>query len=137
MAKLVVVENFQFRGALRVRDNYLEISDKDVVAEIKEGKHEESGKWNSGLLNHCDPADEHTRDLIAGKAKPQLSEEEARRFEMDDAKEKEIKRLRGEFDKLGMAFSPKWAMDKLQKELKNAKRKAGAAKELEPKTDKV
>lgn len=135
MANFVVEENFQFRGALRVRDNYLEVPDQVMVEQVELGKHEDSDKYISGLLNHCSPVDDHTRDLIDGKVKPKISASEAREAEAEVVKKKEIKRLRGEFDKLGKAFNPKWAIDKLQKELKLAKKSAGVPVAAKTKKD--
>jgi hypothetical protein len=139
MASFDVKENFQFGGGLRRVDTILTISDMQVIAEVKKGKHEEApnkGKWLSGLLNHCEPADTHTADLIAGKVKPrkEMTDEAAK---LADEKELEIKRLRKEFDDLGIAYNPKWAIDKLQKELKGAKKIAGEQKDNPKKTEKV
>lgn len=137
MAKFNVDENFQFGGGLRVSGTELEISDIQALAEKKKGKHEENKeKWLSGLMNHCTPADTYTEDLLAGKVKPQkeMSNEKA---QLADEKEAEIKRLRAEFDSLGKAYNPNWAMDKLQKELKVAKKMAGEQKEDPKRTEKV
>ena len=136
MAKFNVDENFQFGGGLRISGTILEISDVQALDEKKKGKHDENSKWLSGLMNHCTPTDTHTEDLLAGKVKPQkeVSDEKA---QLVDEKEREVKRLRAEFDSLGVAYNPKWAMDKLQKELKVAKRVAGEQKESPVKTEKV
>jgi hypothetical protein len=141
MANFIVVNNFQFGGAIRVRDNFLEVPDHRVIEEVELGKHEENeDKWMSGLLNHCSPADQHTKDLIAGKAKPLLSAAEEIEAKQEEEKQAEIKRLRGEFDKLGKAYNPRWAIDKLQKELVVARRSApvngtGAGKDAKPKKE--
>lgn len=138
MAEFRVDENFQFGGALRVVDSFLEVADHRVIDEMALGEHEETGKKVSGLLNHCSPADDHTRDLVAGEVKPRPTDVEAQTAEAEKAKEKEINRLRGEFKKLGKAYNPKWAMDKLQKELKIAKRLAAEeTPEPKKKTEKI
>lgn len=125
MAKFIVDENFQFGGSLRRQGASLEVDDFEVMAEQKKGKNDDTGKPMSGLINHCSPADEHTKALLAGKVKPRKDPAAAQKQELEDEKNKEIKRLRGEFDKLGKAFNPKWAIDKLQKELKAAKKETG------------
>jgi hypothetical protein len=142
MASFIVKQNFQFRGALRVRDNVLEVPDHLVVEEVARGEHEDNGKPVSGLLNHCNPSDQHTKDLIAGKVKPQMSAAEEIEASAADEKAAEIKRLRGEFDKLGKAYNPRWAIDKLQKELVIARRSApmtgtGAGKDAKPKKESI
>lgn len=138
MAKFEVEENFQFGGGLRIAGTILEISDTQALTEKGKGKHEDKAKdkWLSGLLNHCSPADGHTKDLLAGKVKPQkeMSDEKA---QLEVEKEREIKRLKAEFDGLGIAYNPKWAVDKLQKELKTAKKRVGEQKESPKKTEKV
>lgn len=125
MAKFFVNENFQFGGSLRRAGATLTVDDFEAVAEQKKGKNEDTGKPMSGLINHCSPDDEHTEDLLAGKVKPKKDPATAQKEELEDAKNKEIKRLREAFKDLGKAFNPKWAIDKLQKELKNAKKETG------------
>ena len=138
MATFIVKENFQFGGSLRRAQASLEVDDFSVLAEKAKGENDETGKPISGLLNHCKPADEHTEGLLAGKIKPKKDPVAAQKEQLEDAKEKEIKRLRGEFDKLGKAYNPRWAIDKLAKELKAAKKEAGDAKKDAPKkTEKV
>ena len=134
MAEYIVEKNFQFRGALRATDKMLEVPDQIVVEQVEMGKHEEdSEKWLSGLLNHCTPADDHTRDLVAGKVKPRRSPLEDSEAKAQDEKDKEIASLRGEFDKLGKAYNPRWAVDKLAKELVVARRSAPAQEDKKPK----
>ncbi|MCK5608529.1 hypothetical protein KAR91_41995 [Candidatus Pacearchaeota archaeon] len=125
MAKFIVNENFQFGGSLRRTGAILEVDDFAVVAEIAKGKKPKgeanAGNPLSGLLNHCSPVDEHTVALLDGKVKPKKDALTAQKEEFEKAKDKEIKRLKAEFDKLGKAYNPNWAIDKLQKELKKAK----------------
>ena len=138
MAKFIVDENFQFGGSLRRQGASLEVDDFSALAEKAKGENEDTHKPISGLINHCSPADDYTEDLLAGKIKPKRDAATAEKEKLKDAKEKEIKRLRGEFDKLGKAYSPKWAIDKLAKELKAAKKEVGDAKKDAPKkTEKV
>lgn len=138
MAKFIVDENFQFGGSLRRAGASLEVDDFATLAEQAKGENEETGKPISGLINHCSPADSYTEDLLAGRIKPKRDAATAEKEKLKNAKEKEIERLRGEFDKLGKAYNPKWAIDKLQKELKAAKKEAGDTKKDAPvKTEKV
>lgn len=137
MAKFIVDENFQFGGSLRRAQASLEVDDFATLAEQAKGENDETGKPISGLLNHCTPADEHTEGLLAGTIKPKRDAAAAQKENLANAKEKEIERLRGEFDKLGKAYNPRWAIDKLGKELKAAKKEAGVAKKDAPKKTEV
>ncbi len=125
MAQFIVEENFQFGGSSRRVGASLEVDDFETLAELKKGDNEDTGKPMSGLINHCRPADAHTEGLLSGKIKPKKDPAAVKKQELEDGKKKEIKRLRGEFDKIGKAFNPKWAIDKLAKELKNAKKETG------------
>ena len=129
MAQFFVVESFQFGGSLRRQGAILTVDDFEAVAEQKRGDNDETGKPLSGLINHCRPNDEHTEDLMAGKVKPKKDPAAAEKQELADEKQREIKRLREAFKSLGKAFNPKWAIDKLQKELKNAKKEVGELKD--------
>ena len=128
MARFIVNENFQFGGALRRTDAELVIDDEMAIAEKKKGINDETGKAISGLINHCTPADEHTEDILSGKIKPRKDPIASEKDRLKDEKDKEIARLRGVFKKIGKAYDPKWAIDKLGKELKKAIKEVGEAK---------
>lgn len=137
MARFIVNENFQFGGALRRTDAELVIDDAMAIAESKKGKNDETGRPISGLLNHCTPADEHTEGILSGKIKPKKDPVVAEKDRLEAEKKREIERIRGEFKKIGKAYDPKWAVDKLGKELKKAIKEVGEAKEDPKKVVKV
>lgn len=137
MAKFTVKENFQFGGALRRIDAELVVGDAMALTEQKKGKNSETGKPISGLINHCTPADSYTEDLLAGKIRPKKDKVVAEKEKLKDEKTQEIARLRAEFKTIGKAYDPKWAIDKLGKELKKAKKEAGEVIEEKKQTETI
>jgi hypothetical protein len=119
MAKLIVNENFQFRGFVHRTDKELEVGDSILKAEVKKGTNKVTGKPVSGLVNHCSPADSHTAKIMGVS----FGEEE----EAPDAltKEEQIDKLRSEFDEIGKAYDPRWGLAKLTSELVKAKKETG------------
>lgn len=120
MAKLNVLRSFQHNGEVYrcgelPEDATITISKAELKAEMDKGKHK-NGRWNSGVLNHCEPADEEARKV--------LGVEEEEEEEIDE--EAEILKLRAEFDKIGKAYDPRWKLVRLTNELKKAKIEVGA-----------
>lgn len=118
-AKFKVLTTFAFKGGVRRSDVILEVSEIVVKEEIAKGVHPETKRHMSGLLNHCVPDDDFTRNLLKGVQgiKLDVTEEEG-----DTDKEEEIKKLRAEFDKIGKSYHPTWRAARLRKELLKAQK---------------
>ena len=116
-AKFKVMNGFIFKGSLRREGIILELSDVIVKQEIKKGNHPDSKKPMSGLLNHCVPADDFTRELVQDVKGIKLDE-----VPDEQSTEEEIEKLRKEFDKIGKAYHPAWRVARLKKELLKAQK---------------
>ena len=133
--KLIVNENFQYRGFRRV-GTILTLASMILVDEFKKGKHPETGKYISGLLEHCSPADKETENflnkLLNGE-KVEVSSKVTANNDSDNGKE--IRDLWAEFETLGTAYDRRWGVDRLRNELKKAKILAGQEKDEQEKTE--
>lgn len=118
-ATFIVKDNFQFDG-LRRAGIVLIVPVEIVRAEIALGKHPETERPISGLLNHCAPADEATEALLTG-----FMETERPVKENPEESVATRKALMEEFDTLGIAFDRRWATERLRNELKKAKKEKG------------
>lgn len=128
--KLIVNENFQFKGVRRAGAT-LTISSDFLEKEIKKGRHENVKRgrhpWLSGLLEHCIPANQSTADFISkvsGKTVEPLKEEHN---EEDDSEE--IMELRAEFEAMGKGYDKRWKLETLRNRLIKAKKETGLQEE--------
>lgn len=121
MPKFLVNELFQYGGLIRRDGQIITITEDALKEEAAKGKHEKTGKFLSGLLNHCVPADEKTAGLIEKLTgvKQEVPEE------MDDKDDDEVTPLRKEFDEMGAAYDPRWGVNKLKRELIKEKKLRG------------
>lgn len=122
MPKFIVKYPFQFGGLVRREESILTIDKSDLEVEMAMGRHPDNGKPISGLLNHCEPADDATAEFVGDfyvqkdKPAPPTWEE----------KEAELAAIRKEFDDIGAAYHPGWTTGRLKKELIRAKKERGA-----------
>lgn len=121
MSEFIVNKNFQFGGMIRRESTILIVSDADLAKEIAKGRHPDSNKPLSGLLNHCSPADDATAKLCRGIC----VSKEVPAAPTDEEKAEELESIRAEFDKMGKAWHPGWTLGRIKKELIKAKKEAG------------
>ncbi len=146
MPKLYILNNFQHKGKVfrtnEDGDAILSLSVGQIKEEIARGKHPTSGKWMSGVLNHCAPADVISRRLILGE-QPDPDEleaelEEAEETETDesegevlpggstpDPEDEEREAIYAEFKRIGKACDKRWKLTTLRNNLAKAKKETG------------
>lgn len=122
MSKFIVNTNFQFGGALRVAGANLTIGDSKVLKEQRKGKHKKTGKPLSGLLNHCEPANDHTVRLLKERKLSSSNEPEDEEGTEEDPEADEKTRLWGQFGELGKAYDKRWNVERLKQELKKVRK---------------
>ncbi len=125
MPKFHVDKTFQFGGDIRQAGSILTISKADLEKEIARGRKDvkqpdgsvkQTGKWLSGLLNHCSPEDDGAAATVAETvAEDEPGDEEAAR----------IATIRAEMDEMGAAWDRRWKLPKLENELVKAKKVRG------------
>lgn len=121
MPKFTANTTFQYANAIRREGSTLTV-DKDMLqVEIDMGKHPDTGRPMSGLLNHCSPADEDTTDLVQGFSQPK---EQALEL-CDEEKAARVKEIQAEMDEMGVAYHPAWKLSRMEKELIKAKKEKG------------
>lgn len=123
MPKFLVNQAFQHAGRVNRAGLLLIVSADELVAEVAKGKHDKTGKWMSGLLNNCAPADDATADLLAeatGEKKVVVPEEES-----EDSQSEAIEDIRAKFTDIGAAYDNRWGLKKLQMELLKAQKMRG------------
>ena len=117
--KLHIVENFQWRGQIyragdKPEDRNININKATLLAEMDKGKHPETGKFLSPVLNHCIPGDEETAEILGGEAPKEEKDEK-----------EEIEAVRAEFDLIGKAYDRRWQLKRLTAELVKAQKETG------------
>jgi hypothetical protein len=134
MATLFVLRSFQYngqmiRGGEMPEDATLTVSDEELERERKRGRHPRTKRWLSPLLNHCQPADNATAQIMG---EPSVSREADSEGETggeglgEHEDESKLEDLRAEFDKIGKAFDRRWGLGRLRRELTKAKKEVGA-----------
>lgn len=125
--KLIVNENFQFRGMHRAGTT-LTVPESVLEAEIEKGKHPNKirgrHRWLSGLLEHCTPANQETSDFIELMTDEKFPPVQESGDEEDHSDE--IRDIRAEFDLMGKAYDKRWQIKRLRDELVKAKREFGS-----------
>ncbi len=125
MAKLIVSENFTHKDVLYRAGAILTVDNAELKSEIDKGFHpKREGRYLSGLMTHCTPADDATAAFISkvtGKEVAAAGEGE----EDAAAVMEEIASLRKEFDAMGAAFDNRWGVPRLKNELIKAKKMRG------------
>jgi hypothetical protein len=121
MAQFIATKSFEFKGAVRREGALLTMDNEDVKKEIALGRHTDTDRPVSGILNHCIPADDATNELCKEFISVQEKEEEP--TEEDIAAR--VKEIQDELDKIGVAFHRGWKLPRLEKELKKAKKEKG------------
>ena len=137
--KLIVSETFQFRGIHR-SGTELTVSATLLKTEIERGKHPEIVKgvesWNSGLMEHCLPANDETAefitDIIAGK--PIMKNTDKKKKKNDS---KAIREIWAEFDLMGKAYDKRWRLKRLTQELTKAKKAVGDIRKAKAKEETI
>lgn len=145
MPKLFIRQNFQFAGKVyRTNEDgneILTIGVSRIKEEIAKGKHPKTGKWLSGVLNHCEPADTLARRLILGEdSDPDEVEAEVAEAEESEHKDpegaviedpeldpesEERQAIYAEFDRIGKAYDRRWKLQTLRNNLVKAKKETG------------
>lgn len=120
MPEFIVREMAQIGGEIRREGSVLTMGKSDVKRELALGKHEKTKKWISAILNHCEPADDETYEMIFGKAPEQ---DEISQEHKDAARTEEI---REEMDALGVSWDRRWQLKRLENELIAARKLKGA-----------
>jgi hypothetical protein len=116
-ATFMVAENFQMgAGAKRVGD-IITVSEGFVEQQIKLGKHPKTKKWMSSVLNHCDPVDDFTAELVG-------VEKKAKEAGPEEIEER-ISAIQKEFDEIKVAFDRRWKLPRYELELMKAKKERG------------
>jgi hypothetical protein len=136
MAKLMVAESFIHKDVRYNAGTILTVSNDDLKAEIAKGFHpnppgkdkktdpRKNGRYLSGLMTHCTPADDATAAFISKETGQEVAvaddgEEDA------DTLMADIASLRSEFDAMGAAFDNRWGVPRLRNELIKAKKERG------------
>lgn len=118
MPEFIVREMCQVGGEIRREGSVLTMGKADVKREIALGKHPKSGKWLSAILNHCEPNDDDTYEMVFGEAPEEPEDNTAK----DAARVEEI---RAEMDELGVSWDRRWQLKRLENELVAAKKIKG------------
>ena len=125
--KLIVNENFQFRGMHR-QGMTLTVSKEMLIDELNKGRHpnEVRGRhaWMSGLIEHTTPANDETADFInaflgVDTVEPALLEHD------DNDDSDEMRDIRARFDSLGKAYDKRWQIKRLRLEIVKAEKEIG------------
>ena len=116
--EFIVREMCQVGGEIRREGSVLTMGKADVKRELALGKHSKTGKWISDILNHCEPADDETYEMIFGKAP-----EEPEDTPTTDADR--VEGIRAEMDDLGVSWDRRWQLKRLENELVVAKKLKG------------
>jgi hypothetical protein len=116
-ATFIVNDNFQFGGGIKRGDSVITVSESFVKAQMELGKHPKTKKWLSGVLNHCEPADDFTAELIGmpKKVKEAGPEEIAEK----------LAAIKKEMDDMGAAYDRRWKLARFEIELVKAKKERG------------
>lgn len=121
MHSFVSLNAFIHRGERIKEGIVLDVRDEDLIHEISLGK-TANGRYVSGLLNHCDPANDATADRIFALESENLPKpKEDVKAPTDNEVKAEIESIRIELGKLGKTFHHKWGLPKLKEELAKAK----------------
>lgn len=121
MPSFIVNTIMQFGGLTRRTGSTLEVDRETLELEIAKGLHR-NGKPNSGLLNHCSPADDETAALCKKLHAP-VAEAPA---EMTEEEKKEaIAKLQAEMDEIGVECDRRWGLERMRKEIVKAKIEKG------------
>lgn len=121
MPKFITNTVMQFGGLTRRAGVTLEVSREILDQEIAKGLHR-NGKPNSGLLNHCSPADDETAELCK-KLKAPVNELPDDVSEED--KKAEIEKIMKEMDEMGKSYDRRWGVERFRKELLKAQKETG------------
>lgn len=116
--EFIVREMCQVGGEIRREGSVLTMGKSDVKRELALGKHGKTGKWISAILNHCEPADDETYEMIFGKAP-----EEPEGTPTTDADR--VETIRVEMDEMGAAYDRRWKLPRMENELVMAKKTRG------------
>ena len=122
MPEFIVREISQIGGEIRREAAILTMSKNDVKREMALGKHAKSGKWMSAILNHCEPNDDDTYELIFGKPPDEEEPEEEKQIK----EAARIDAIRAEMDDLGVSWDRRWQLKRLETELIIARKLKGA-----------
>lgn len=116
--------NFQFGGIVRREDSVLTISEHELQIEIDKGVHPITKRPMSSLLNHCEPADEATAEMIKSVKVSAPVKKKAVAVISDEDKAK-ITEIQAEMFELGLAFDRRWGLEKIQQEFSKLKKEKG------------
>ena len=120
MPKLLVNDAFKHGGRAYRAGTVIVLPGDELQAEIERGKHGITGRWISGVLNHCAPADDETARFLSKTT----GEEVAAAVEEDetDSDADAILAARAEFEEVGAAYDNRWGLKRLQQELIKARK---------------
>jgi len=121
MPKFIVDKGFLFKGIVRREGQTLEVSEDLLLSEMELGKHPDNGRPESGLLNHCYPADDATAELVQGM----IPEKEKVVKLSPEQIEEAINEIKAKMDDMGRSYRPGWKLDRFQKELIKAQKETG------------
>jgi hypothetical protein len=127
--EMFVNTSFLFRGSVRKAGTVLVVSETDLKEEKALGTHpEKKGRYISGLLNHCSPADDATAKFL-GVDEIVEAEEGAKKNAVASKENTEKSDPRSkswaEMDQMGAAYDKRWDDNKLAQELLKAKKARG------------
>ena len=130
MAKLFIKTNFQHNGKVyrtnEEGDVVLTILNKELENELALGKHPDTDKYMSGVLNHCSPADADAKRIVNGETVPdQLTDEELQEQKKEAEEQTKKEKLYIEFDKIGKSYDKRWGLSTLRMQLGKARKEAG------------
>lgn len=125
MLEFMAMNAFIHKGTRFREGTKIQVTEEELIKEVALGK-TEKGRYMSGLLNHCDPANDETADRLfeIEASKPEKEEKKPKAPTEADI-QKEIEDIRAEFGKIGKTFHHKWGLAKLKDELIKAKKETG------------
>ncbi len=116
-AQFIATKSFQFGAGIKRVDSVITVSPEFVKAEMEKGKHSKTGHWISGLLNHCEPLDDFTAELVGEEKKqPVIS---------DEQQAEEIAAIKKEMTDLGIPYDNRWKLPTLKMMLTKGKKEKG------------
>jgi len=141
-ATLFVLRTFQHAGHFirageEPEDATITVPADEFREERDRGRNPETGRWLSGLLNHCEPADQVAAQIFeedpgtpgppSSKAKSARSTglRQQAKAERNPEVEKELEELWAEFDAIGKAYDRRWSLARTRQELTRAKKEVG------------
>lgn len=119
MPEFTVNTNCIIRDVFQRAGDTLVVTAADIAYELTLGRNPGTNKWNSALLNHCDPADDETYALVYGVFPPEKKEVDT----FDEAKR--VDEIRAEITALGVSYDRRWQLKRLEHELVAAKKIKG------------